>query len=681
MRFQTISNLMTQITNKTFKANTKDVNYVNRDFTSLKSQLIDFTKQYYPLNYRDFSESSPGQIFIEQAAYVGDILSYYTDQQFKESFIQFSTDRRNLINQAQYLGYKPKVSSASSATVEIFQLVPSKRIQSVTNTSVTSEYVPDETYCLILKPFTTLNSLSNVQFIIEESLDFSQDTPFSPREVSVYSRDNTGAPLFYLLKKTTKAYSGTLLSRQFSVGSPKSFLKIKLEENNVLKITSIVDSNNNSYYESDYLAQDTIPISVDNVPLNNQTLSRYKGETPKLLKYLRTEKRFITTVDDENYTYIQFGANTENYDNTVIIPNPSNVGVSLSNLNKLNISLDGTNVLKSNSYGVSPSNTTLTVNYIVGGGVSSNVNSGEINEVLGVEYLNDTSGLTDSQISLLNNVKNSLRVNNPESATGGDGAETNEVIRQNAIANFSSQNRIVTNEDILLRVYSLQPEFGSVAKAYVESNSTKQVSYTGLISGIVNESSGSISNETLNLNPLNPLDRRKFLESNNPFTNNLYLLGYDKNKNLTKINEATLLNLKNYLSEYKILTDKFNIIDGYIINIGVEFKISVFNGFNKRDVLDTCISSVQEFFNIDNWSFNQPINLSQLTFEIMKNEGVQSVTDVVVKNLTYDQNGTQYSPIAYNISIATQNNIVYPSKDPSIFEVKFPTTDIKGLVV
>ena len=222
----------------------------------------------------------------------------------------------------------------------------------------------------------------------------------------------------------------------------------------------------------------------------------------------------------------------------------------------------------------------------------------------------------------------------------------------------------------------MSPQFGSVAKAFVQSNATRQVSYNDLITGVI---SGSASrNETLNLSPLNPLDRRKFLESNNPFTNNLYILGYNSNKNLAQCNEATLLNLKNYLSQYKILTDKFNMIDGYIINIGIDFKISVFAGFNKRDVLNACIASVQSFFNIDNWGFNQPINLSQLMFEIMKNEGVQSVIDISIKNLTIDDG--DYSPIAYNIDIATQNNIVYPSKDPSIFEVKFPSTDIKGLV-
>lgn len=659
---------MSEIINKTFRTNTKDVNYVNRDFTSLKQQLIDFTKQYYPLSYRDFSESSPGQIFIEQASYVGDVLSYYTDQQFLESFIQFAVDRRNIINLAKFLGYKPKVSSASSTEVDIFQLIPS--IQTKDN-----EYIPDERYALILRPFTQLSSISGINFIVEESVDFTQDTLFSPREISVFNRDSTGAPQFFLLKKSTKAYSGTIVTKQVSVGAATPFLSIKLDETNVLKVISVVDSNNNNYYEVDYLAQDTIPLKVDNVPLTNQTLSKYRGETPKILKYLRTEKRFVTTIDENNYTYLQFGANTENFENTIVVPNPSNVGVALSNLKNLNISLDGTNVLKSNSYGVSPSNTTLTVTYIVGGGVNSNVNAGDISKISSTSFQNDTTGLTDSEITLLNSVQNSLRVNNEESSTGGDDAETDEEIRQNAILNFSAQNRMVTQDDFLLRVYALPPDLGNIAKAYVQSNLTQQVTYNGLVSGITTIN----NNLSIDLNPINPLDRRKFLESNNPFTNNLYLLGYDSNKNLTTINKATLQNLVTYINNYRILTDKINIIDGFIINIGVDFKISVFQGFNKRDVLNNCIASVKSFFDIDKWSFNQPINLSQLNFEIMKIEGVQSVTDIKIKNLTIDDGN--YSPVAYNISIATQNNIVYPSKDPSVFEVKFPNSDIKGLVV
>ena len=659
---------MSKLINKTFDANTKDINYLNRDFTSLRQQLIDFTKQYYPQSYKDFSESSPGQIFIEQAAYVGDVLSYYTDQQFFESYIQFAQDRRNIINGAKYLGYKPKVSSASSVIVDVFQLLPSIRAKD-------NEYTPDERYCLILQPFSQLSSTSGVNFIIEESIDFSQNTKFSPREITVYSRDNTGAPQFYLIKKSSKAYSGTVVSKQITVTDQVPFYSIKLDETNVLKIISVVDSNNVKYYEFDYLAQDTVPIELDNVPLNNQTLSQYRSETPKILKYLRTEKRFVTVIDENNQTTLQFGANTENYDNTIVIPNPSNVGVALSNLKNLNISLDNTNVLKEKSYGVSPSNTTLTVTYIIGGGLSSNVNSEEIKKILGISYLNDTTSLTDSEVILLNTIKNSLRVNNLESATGGDDAESDEEIRQNAMLNFSTQNRMVTEDDFLLRVYSLPPQLGNIAKEFVQSNLTREVQYNQLITGVVNTQ----NNSSIDLTPLNPLDRRKFLQSNSPFTNNLYLLGYDINKNLTQINPATLQNLITYIQNYKILTDKINIIDGYIINIAVEFKITVFKGFNKSDVLNNCIQSIKSFFDIDTLSFNQPINLSQINFEIMQNEGVQSVSDIAIKNLTIDDGN--YSPIAYNIGIATQNNIVYPPKDPAVFEVKFPNSDIKGIVV
>lgn len=660
---------MSKIIDKTFKTNTKDISYVNRDFTSLKSELINFTKKYYPQSYKDFSDGSPGTIFIEQAAYVGDVLSYYIDQQFKESFIQLSNDRKNIINQARQLGYKPKVTSASSVSIDIFQLVPATR----TN-DVSGEYIPDEKFYLVLSPFTILSTNDGNPFIIEESVDFRENSSFSPREISVYSRDNTGAPQFYLVKKSTKAYSGTIVTKNIPIGDAQQFLTLKLNENNVIKILNIKDSSNTSYYEVEYLAQETIPIEVDNTPLNNQTLSKYKSTTPKILKYIRTENRFTKTVDEDNYTYIQFGANTDNFENTVVIPNPTNVGVNLSNLDNLNISLDGTNVLKSNSYGYSPSNTTLTIQYIVGGGLDSNVNSETINTVSNVNFQNNDQFISDSELQLLNDIKNSLRVVNPEPSTGGDGPESNEQIKQNALANFSSQNRMITDEDILLRTYSMSPKFGNVAKAYVESNSKRLVSYDGLIQSVVSD-----NKEVIDVSDLQPLDRRKFIESPNPFTNNLYVLSYDTNKKLTKLNEATILNLKNYLSKYKMLTDRINIIDGYIINIGVEFKISVFNGFNKRSVLDECLNTVYSFFDIDEWSFNQPINLSQLSFEIMKTEGVQTVNDIVINNLTIDD-GDNYSPIAYNMSIATQNNIVYPSKDPSIFEVKYQS-DIKGVVV
>lgn len=673
---------MSTTSNKYYNRNSKDVMYINRDFDSLKSQLISFTKQYYPNTYKDFSESSPGQIFIEQAAYVGDVLSYYTDQQFLESFIQFATERKNIINSAASLGYKHKISSASNTTVEVFQLVPAEKYKWIDETNKEHiDFRPNSNYFLILKPYTQLSSTSGINFLIEDAIDFNQNTLYSPREITVYDRDqNTQEPLRYLVKKTAKAFSGSIITTTVSIGTLSSFLTLQLPEKNILKIISVTDSENNKYYEVDYLAQETIPISIDNISSNNEIFSQYQEETPKLLKYLRTERRFVTSVDENNNTFLRFGGNYDNFEMDVIIPNPTNVGVGLKNLHNLNIPLDGKNVLKNKSYGISPSNTNLTISYIVGGGLSSNVNADEINSIKSIDYLNDLSALSAGQREVFMSLLRNMIVRNITPATGGYGIENNETIRQNAIANFSSQYRAVTSEDILLRIYSMSSEFGSVPKAYVEPNLIRDVSFQGVFSGYID---GNTTKEYLDINQLNPLDRRKFLTSTNPFTNNIYLLGYNNKKHLTKCNEATIYNLKKYLDNYKILTDKYNFIDGYIINIGVEFKISIYSGYNKQTVLNSCVSTIKEFFDIDKWGFCQPINLSQLQFNVMNNEGVQSVSSIKIKNLTADddKDGLTYSNIEYNISIATQNNIVYPSKDPSIFELKYPDFDIKGLVL
>ena len=147
-------------------------------------------------------------------------------------------------------------------------------------------------------------------------------------------------------------------------------------------------------------------------------------------------------------------------------------------------------------------------------------------------------------------------------------------------------------------------------------------------------------------------------------------------------NEALISNILTYLRQYRMLTDGINIIDGYIINIGVEFVITAFKGYNKKDILKNVISTVQDFFDISKWEFSQTINLSNLRLEIAKVEGVQSVVSLTIKNLTpLTTNGENYSPVEYDIDAATNNDIIYPSLDPSIFEVKYPDKDIKGTVM
>jgi hypothetical protein len=311
----------------------------------------------------------------------------------------------------------------------------------------------------------------------------------------------------------------------------------------------------------------------------------------------------------------------------------------------------------------------------VGGGYASNAGVDEIVNIDSVEYDNNSSGLAPDQISLLNEAKNSIRVTNPIPATGGKDPETNEEIRQNALANFAAQNRAVTKDDYLVRVYAMPPKYGSLAKAQIITNSSLDVNVNQMLTGTVDVNNVA----TVMNNDIQTYFRKLNYDRSNPFAINLYVLSYNSNKNLTEANPALINNLINYLKQFRMITDGVNVVDGYVINIGIEFTISVFKGYNKKDVLLSAIETVQSFFDIDKWSFSQAINLSQLELEIAKVEGVQSVLSLDIYNL--NANDGNYSPVEYDVKSATRNKVIYPSVDPSIFEIKYPEQDIKGTVV
>ena len=239
------------------------------------------------------------------------------------------------------------------------------------------------------------------------------------------------------------------------------------------------------------------------------------------------------------------------------------------------------------------------------------------------------------------------------------------------MANFGSQNRAVTQNDYLVKIYSLPPKYGAIAKAQVISNASLNVGINKILTGVVDSS----NNATVTSNNVNDYFRKIAYDISNPFAINVYILSYDENKNLIRPNTALVTNLITYLKQSRMITDGINVIDGYVINIGVEYSIMVYKGFNKKDVLLNCINATKAFFNIDQWNFSQPINLGQLQLEIAKTSGVQSIVNLKITNkTTLDGN---YSPIEYDITSATKNNIIYPSIDPCIFEVKYPDSDIR----
>jgi hypothetical protein len=624
-------------TQKSFQPAKKDVKYLNKDFSQLKKSLVDFAKVYYPNTYKDFNEASVGMMFIEMAAYVGDVLSYYVDYQFKESMLVNSEERQNIIDSARSLGYRVKVSTPSVTSLDVYQLVPSK-------TDANGEIVPDLAYAQIIKPGMTAVSDNGVSFITNFPVDFTVDTKNDPLEISVYQRNSSGQPEFYVLKKTVVASAGQIITKTVTVSDPTPFYRFELAETNVVGIMDMYDSDGNRWYETEYLAQDMVPIDSENIFKNDMVMSKYRDTTPFLIKFLKTSRRFVTGTNSDDTTFIEFGAGTNVKDDEIIIPNVNTVS-NQSLFRTENVSYDPANFLSSKSYGQAPANTTLTIRYVVGGGVASNVNANSITNVTSVEFFGDITELPNLEQNLTSTVRRSIKVNNSIPAVGGMGSESNDSIRTNALANHSAQNRAVTQQDYIVRSYAMPSKYGSIAKAYAIADQTVDTSKTNY----------------------------------NPFAVNLYILCYNSQKKLITSNIAIQENLKTYLNQYRMLTDSVNIIDGYIINIGADFGIIVYKNYNKRDVLTNCLTTVQAYFNIDNAQFCQPINLSRLELEISRVDGVQSVNYLKLKNLTVRDG--DYSPYEYNIQSATVDKIIYPSLDPSVFEVKYPTKDIVGKVL
>lgn len=659
---------MPNIIQKSFAPKSKDIRYLNRDFPTLREALINFAKTYYPNTYKDFSPASPGMMFMEQAAYVGDVLSYYTDYAFKEGMMLSATERKNIINLASYLGYKVKPARAATGEVSLFQLCPSAD-------DGAGNYYPDPDYMLTVKENSQFSNNAGAYYILTSAVDFSVSSSNSPRIETVYSRNTDGTPQFFLLEKRGPISAGQIFTKQVTVSNPSEFYEIELDETNVLGIIDIVDSDNNKWYEVDYLAQELVPIAIPNDAEYEGSLSQYKDSVPYIMKYLKTSRRFITKVDENDNTTIQFGAGINGVDDEIVTFDSNLIGVGLGNIDNVGVPLDPSNFLKSENYGIAPQNTTLTITYLVGGGLQSNCQGDEIRNVVQALFDNPSEGLLPEQNDLLTTVKNSLRVTNPSPCVGGKNSETDEEIRMNAMANFAAQNRAVTQNDYLVRLYSIPAKYGSVAKVQVIPETTLETNTTRILTGTIdtNNQATLINNNSKNY------FRGIAYDTLNPFAINVYLLSYNANKQLVRPNQALITNLITYLKQYRMLTDSINVIDGYVINIGIDFTIAVYRGFNKKEVLLNCINTVKEFFAIENWDFSQPINLSQLNLQIAKIDGVQSVANLKISNKTTLDG--DYSSIEYDIEAATKNGIIYPSVDPSIFEVKYPDSDIKGSVL
>jgi hypothetical protein len=620
----------------------KDITYIGKDFGQFRKNLIDFTKQYFPNSYTDFNESSPGMLFMEMASYVGDVLSYYADNNIKESLLEQASERANIFDIAKSLGYTPKNSIPAYVDLDVFQLVPS--IGSGDNVR------PDYDYALTIKPGFQIKQESGLAvFRTLDSVDFAYSSSSSPTEVTIYETDDaTSQPIYYLLKKKARAVSGTVKTTSFTFGTPIAYDQVVLPDRNIIDIISVEESDGDNWYMVPYLAQDTVFESIPNLAENDPELSVFRSSAPSLLKLRKSSKRFITRLRSDNLLEMQFGSGVSDNNDEEVIPNPDNVGNGLAGFRKnVDVDIDPSNFLYTRTYGQAPSNTTLTVKYTTGNGISDNVPANVLTEIDFIEFEDDVNSTNNA--SIVNFVKSSVSVNNPGPASGAKNQDTLQDIKNNALGNFATQNRLVTREDYIIRAYSMPAKFGSVAKAYIV--------------------------------PDDQILQQEQVERRipNPLAMNLYVLGFNSSKQLVELNNAVKENLKNYLGYYRILTDAVNIKDAYIINLGVDFEITVIPNYNSNEVLLKCINALKTYFEIDRWQINQPIIKSDIVNTIGNVKGVQTIVSTRIKNLYKSENG--YSGNLYDLETATRNGVIYPSLDPSVFEVKFPNQDIRGRVV
>ncbi len=648
-----------------------NVNYLNKDFSALKQSLMNYAKSYFPDTYRDFNETSPGMMLLEMNAYVGDVLSFYIDQQYREMLLPLAEERRNVINMAKMFGYKVKPIIPSYVNLTF-----TSNVDASSGDSSKVDYTNAAVFDAGIELVSSTNS--ETIFTTLEPIDFkvtgSDDTN------SIAATTDSGLASSYTLSRRVKAVSATEKRITFQVSNPEKFKTLTIPDTNVIDIVSCVDSNGSNWYEVDFLAQDKVPIPTHytNDSDRNTAYSNALNDTisdiavPFSLTYITTTKRFTRETNLDNTTSLVFGNGVlrNGIDGTIDqgYIDMEQVGIVIpGQTNDLNDAIDPLLGNEYSTLGETPNNTTLTITYRVGGGISSNVPSGDVTTLPSPA---PTPALGSSTL---------VSVTNDNPAVGGKDEEDTIEIKEKAKAFFTTQNRCVTKEDYEARVLNIPARFGNIAKVYVTRNVEGDISQgqqefnTSLTT--VNDNSLTIServgliqtalsdetttdNQKLvnivaqmddliqasngNIQALDSLNLYADLSTFNLSSISIYVLAYNNRKQLVgnpnalslgktdNIPQTLFTNISNYLTNFRLMTDTVALFDGYVVNFGVFFDIIAEKYANKQQVKLNCIQKIKDYFNINKMQFNQPIFKSNLEFELMGVEGVRSIGHVTI---------------------------------------------------
>ena len=607
----------------------RSIKYVNKDFQSIKRDLMNFAQAHHSGAFQDFNETSPGMALLELVAYVGDILSFYQDQQFEELRHESARQIENVTSFAKVLGYRPSGKRSAGGIVSIFAEVPAASVQ--------GEHVPDDAYCPIMRAGSKLQGPGGTIFETLSDVFFSAS---SPSENTTNSRmvtgsqfdDTTGLPTHYAIRKDVEVIAGETKTEDFVIDKFESFKTIELTEEDVIEVLSVVDSDQNEWIQVDYLTQEV----VFNAASNNGSDS---SVVPYSLKFKAVPRRFIVDRDPvTNKTSLIFGSGDGiNFDDE-LIPNIADFALPVAGRqNFSSFSIDPQNFLKTRTLGLSPFSTTLTIDYRVGGGPQTNVAPGSIKSV-SEAILEFTS--TNLNTTKRSDVVGSIECINVKKTEGGAPEESISEIKANSSAFFAAQDRVVTREDYIARLFSMPSKFGKVEKAFVRKDALNDMA----------------------------LD--------------IHVLSKDENGHLAQATESLKNNIKKYLSPYRMLTDGVNIMQADIINLRVDFGVVISPKYNRNEVLAKCLSVLRDNLDTDLMQIGQPIVISDLISQLQSIVGVISVYDIKLKNVFGSLGGLDYTDntgksVRFNVQSWTQNGILYCPEN-AIFEIRYPTKDING---
>jgi hypothetical protein len=591
------------------------IKYTSRDFQSIKKDLLTHVKRYYPQVYQDFNEASFGAIMLDTVSYVGDVLSFYMDYNVNESFLESAVEINNVIKLARQMGYRYKGYPVASGILTLYIVVPAS----------SNGIQPNLDYAPILKKGTIFGTKTgSITYTLNEDVDFSLPS----NEVVVATVDSTtGVPTGYAIKAQGRIISGEVKRKQIDIGDYQRFRKVLIPDNSISEIVSVQDTNGNEYYEVDYLTQDTIYTPIINKDADSDSV-------PSILKPKKVPRRFVFE-QLSNQFYLQFGYGSEKNLTNEIISDPSKVILQVNGKDYIvDESFDPTNLVETDKMGIAPADTTLTVEYRTNSANNTNVGSRQINSVADPKF--SFANIGNLSQDAVRNVIVSLEFENEKPIIGSVSTPTLQEIKYRAYGSFSSQNRAVTASDYKALVYNMPPRFGAVKRCNIvqDEDSFKR-----------------------NLN--------------------LYVISENRSGNFVESTENLKRNLKNHLSNYKMINDTIDILNARIVNVGIKIDIIAEPEKNKFEVLQKAIDKIKFEILDHKYDIGEPMRVSDI-FRTLKNcDGVLDVVSVSISR----KRGSSYSTFSYDVEGNTSpDGRLILGREDIVFEVKFPNSDIVGTV-